>query len=114
MNNKHYTQQELNEMRRLKAEGKTFKEIAQAFNRSEHAIAQKFSSLGWMGRFYGVQKWDTQQEVERKEEKPKVTLKDFQPREIIKYLYSIGYRIENNQLVCHVKQVVNMKSILEE
>ena len=112
MNRKNYTQDELKEMRRLKAEGKTFAEIAKMFDRSEHAIAQKFSTLGWMGGFYGVQKWETPKE-EKKEEQPKVTLKDFQTREIIKYLYNIGYRIENNQLVCIVKQKVNIKDIIE-
>jgi hypothetical protein len=40
------------------------------------------------------------------------TLKDFQSRDMIKYLYDLGYRIENNQLVCLVKQVVNVKDII--
>ena len=40
------------------------------------------------------------------------TLKDFKSRDMIKYLYDMGYRIENNQLVCLVKQVVNVKDII--
>ena len=31
------------------------------------------------------------------------TLKDFQARDMIKHLYGMGYRIENNQLICLVK-----------
>lgn len=42
-------------------------------------------------------------------EKEKLT-----PREMIKSLYDLGYRIENNQLVCYVRQTVNMKDILSE
>lgn len=40
------------------------------------------------------------------------TLKDFSPREIIKYLYDLGYRIEDGKLVCFVKQTVNLKDII--
>ena len=49
-----------------------------------------------------------QQHVEAKEK----TLNDFQPKEIIKYLYKLGYRIEDNRLVCYVKQTVNIKDII--
>lgn len=41
-----------------------------------------------------------------------VSLSDFTPREIIKHMYKLGYRIENNQLVCIVKQVVNLKDVI--
>ena len=58
--------------------------------------------------------------AESKEEQPapapapvkEKTLKDFKSRDMIKYLYDMGYRIENNQLVCLVKQVVNVKDII--
>ena len=40
------------------------------------------------------------------------TLKDFQSRDMIKYLYSLGYRIKNNSLVCLVEQPVNVKDII--
>lgn len=42
----------------------------------------------------------------------KPTLKDFQARDMIKYLYNLGYRIEDNKLVCYVKQTVNVKDII--
>ena len=40
------------------------------------------------------------------------TLNDFTPREIIKNMYERGYRIENGELVCIVKQRVNLKDII--
>ena len=40
------------------------------------------------------------------------SLSDFTPREIIKHMYKLGYRIENNQHVCIVKQVVNLKDVI--
>lgn len=41
-----------------------------------------------------------------------VSLSDFTPREIIKYMHGLGYRIENNQLVYYSKQVVNLKDVI--
>ena len=40
------------------------------------------------------------------------TLDDFTPREIIRHMYNLGYRIENGKLVCIVHQVVNLKDII--
>lgn len=34
------------------------------------------------------------------------------PREMIKALYDMGYRIENNQLVCKVTRVVKIQDII--
>ena len=42
----------------------------------------------------------------------KLSLYNFQPRDIIKHLYNLGYRIDNNRLVCLVKQPVNLKDII--
>ena len=52
--------------------------------------------------------------VIEKEVKPKeTTLFDFDPRDIIKHLYNLGYRIENNQLVCVIKKTVNIRDIIK-
>ena len=40
------------------------------------------------------------------------TLSDFSPRDIIRHLYNLGYRIENNSLVCYTKQIVNIKDVI--
>ena len=52
--------------------------------------------------------------VETKEPSVKIVekLREMTPREMIKKLYDIGYRIEDNQLVCYVKQPVNVKDII--
>ena len=44
----------------------------------------------------------------------KLQLSDFEPREMIKYLYNLGYRIKNNKLVFVTEKVVNMKAVLED
>lgn len=40
------------------------------------------------------------------------SLNDFMPREIIKHLYNLGYRIEDGKLVCYVRHNVNVKDII--
>lgn len=42
------------------------------------------------------------------------TLSDFQPREIIKHLYKLGYRIENNGLYVITKQQIKLADIISE
>jgi hypothetical protein len=37
---------------------------------------------------------------------------EMSPREMIKHLYSLGYRIKNNELVVLVEQKVNIKDII--
>ena len=114
MDRKRYTDNELKEMRQLKMEGKTFKEIAEIYGRTSSAVAQKFAKLGWIS----VLKWppyepESEHRVIAEETKP-VTLNDFTPREIFKHLYKLGYRInKDGKIVCLVEQVVNIKDVLE-
>ena len=42
------------------------------------------------------------------------SLDDFTPREIIKYLYGLGYRIENNKLFLYTREEVNLHSVINE
>ena len=52
-----------------------------------------------------------------KEEKPVVkekTINDFSPREMIKRLYELGYRIKDNGLYVVTLTQVNIKSVLSE
>lgn len=51
------------------------------------------------------------QPIQRVREK---TLDDFTPREIIRHLYNLGYRIEDGELVVIEKKKVNIKSVLSE
>ena len=42
------------------------------------------------------------------------TLDDFKPREMIKHLYKLGYRIENNGLYVITRQQVKLGDIINE
>lgn len=42
------------------------------------------------------------------------TLNDFQPRELIKHLYNLGYRIKDNSLYVITMQKVNIQSVINE
>ena len=88
-------------MRQMREQGATFKQIAEMFGRTEYAVAQKFVEKGWTN-------------PKPKGEVRDAQLSDFKPRDMIKYLYGLGYRIENNRLVLVRKEFVNMKSILED
>lgn len=39
--------------------------------------------------------------------------KTMSPRDMIKKLYDMGYRIEDNRLVCYVKQTVKLSDIIQ-
>lgn len=47
MNHKHYTKEELAQMKKLRDEGASYKELADMFNRTEKAIGLKFCEMGW-------------------------------------------------------------------
>ncbi len=105
---KLFTKEELEQMRQMKNQGATYKEIGEMFGRSEATVQNKFSRLGWSTQPQAAQMTPPPVRVREK------TLDDFTPREIIKHLYNLGYRIENNQIVIVEKRVVNIKSVLEE
>ena len=97
-------------MRQLKKQGATYAEIGKMFNRTEAAVNLKFHELGWTNNgFNGQTAVKTPVTVSPREK----TLSDFDPRDMIRHLYNMGYRIENNILVCIVRQKVNIKDILE-
>lgn len=104
---KLFTKEELEQMRQMKNQGATYKEIGEMFGRSEATVQNKFSRLGWSTQPQAAQMTPPVRVREK-------TLDDFTPREIIKHLYNLGYRIENNQIVIVEKRVVNIKSVLEE
>ena len=51
--------------------------------------------------------------VKKKNEQKKMGDFPMTPREMIAALYGLGYRIENNQLVCYQKITVNVKDIIK-
>lgn len=122
---KDYTTTELAEIKGYLKDGCTYAEIAELMGRSKKAIELLVLRQGWTrGRFKEssdneVPVWkttvvETEQELKKNESVPvkEKTLFDFTPREIIKHMYNLGYRIEDNKLVCIVKQVVNVKDII--
>ena len=100
----------------MREQGATYKEIADMFGRTEAAVHVKFTELGWAGR--GVKKPQPSEPNELTKVPDglvrKLQLSDFEPREMIRYLYNLGYRIRNNKLVFVKETVVNMKAVLED
>lgn len=118
-NAKHYTQEELEQMREMRKQGATYKEIADMFGRTENSIMVKFSTMGWSAANPSKAnrtQAGTPKELTTVPDKlvRKLQLSDFEPREMIKYLYNLGYRIKNNKLVFVTEKVVNMKAVLED
>lgn len=118
-NAKPYTQEELEQMREMRKQGATYKEIADMFGRTENAVMVKFSQMGWSVTNPSKAKRlqaEQQKELTTVPDKlvRKLQLSDFEPREMIKYLYNLGYRIKNNKLVFVTEKVVNMKAVLED
>lgn len=132
---KHYTQQELEEIKLLRKQGATYPQIAEMFGRTPKAIAVLFQSKTMTESVGGIAKKPEPQpdseidnlkaqnkslyaEIEslRKQlaEARKRSLETISPRDIIKHLYNLGYRIEDGELVVIEKKVVNIKSVLHE
>ena len=114
---KKFTAEETKLAVELRKAGKSYKEIAYALDRDIKSIEMKFYQL----RKEESAMKKTKQEQERKPvgliangENKGVPVMQMSPREMIKALYDMGYRIENNQLVCYVKQRVNLSDIITE
>ena len=119
---------EIEEIKGYLRDGLTYEEVGALMGRTHKSIENMATRMGWTnGRLGGNQlksgRLPANREslldkrepvVEKKEEAPvkEKTLKDFPAREMIKYLYNLGYRIEDNKLVCYVKQAVNVKDII--
>ena len=122
-----WTKKEEAELKGYLKDGFTYDEIAELMGRTKVSVSNYAKRRGW-GIRQNKQKFPTDVQakidkvVEKKEAPTTIvvspapvkekTLKDFQPREMIKYLYDMGYRIEDGKLVCLVKQVVNLKDIV--
>lgn len=112
----------------LREAGKSYWEIGHVLGRSWKAIALKYNSMKNQEKMTslnvgGVKVGEVKAEAveERKPvgiiaagENAGMPVMQMTPREMIRKLYEMGYRIENNQLVCYVKQKVNMKDIISD
>ena len=114
MKKKKYTVEEIFTIAEMKRNGATAREIAEKLGRTPKAISlylmhqrQKFG-----------QSAPTRTDKEPKEVQPAVapkakTLEDFPPREMIKHLYNLGYRIEGDELWFVQKTRVKLGDILQ-
>ena len=122
-----YSDWEWEEMQKMRKEGKTYREIAEKFGRTAGAVYMKFYAESGRKRKMEIEKKHKVNVIipgdEPKKEAPVVqppkpvrekALHDFTPREIIRHLYEIGYRIEDGQLIVIEKKVVNLMSVINE
>ena len=128
-----FTTTELSEIKEYIDAGFTYREIGEIVGRTTKSIENVAHKNGWKStRPLGRPKKSPTAEEDIKalaelkaklsasEPAPEMvvkvvkekTLNDFQPRDMIRHLYNLGYRIEDNRLVCIVKQVVNLKDII--
>ena len=100
-----YTQNEVEIIKSMRSQNVPYKKIGETLGRSEAAISLFCQRLE---RNIALQKAD---EAVKLVESQK-SLKAFTPREMIKYLYSLGYRIKNNELVVLEERKVNLLDII--
>lgn len=117
---KFYTQEEKNQILAMHKDGASVDEIAEMFGRTPKAIKLLLNKSGQSTRplyVAGVKVAEVPESSIETEEKvvapaTDVKTKELTPREMIKKLYDLGYRIEDNKLVCYVKQVVKLNDII--
>lgn len=102
-----FTPEENKQIERLVGEGKTVKQIAQIVGRTAGSVSQQIFR---MRKATGEN--NPKQIGLLRTDAPTVKLIELTPRQMIKKLYDLGYRIENNQLVCYTKNVVKIQDII--
>ena len=106
-----FTNDEIATIINLKEQGLNFEDIADLTGRTSRQIKDLLFRL--------KKKESAKPEEEVKVSapapaKPEKTIKDFDPRELFKQLYDLGYRIDDKGIYIMVKQYVNLKSIISE
>lgn len=128
MGNKVFTDEDINNIISLRAEGYTFSEISELTGFNKDSMRAKLATLrkiGWNiplgkpGGISGKTKVKTQEPIkEETQEKPKEkTLYDFSPREILYHLFNnLHYKIDENGLYQEqvIKNRVKLNDILNE
>ena len=94
MGAKHLTKQEKEAILSYHKEGYSNAEIAELIGRSD-------STIGY-----------TLARAKAATEEVKPSVREMTPREMIKALYDLGYRIEDNELVCYQRQVVKLGDVV--
>ena len=113
---KPYTEEEKKVIIDLYHEGRQAKDIAYMMDRSVGSIHQVVYAYNkTMKAEQGIEHAKKEKPLVVKtvlHEAPTSKARDMSPREMIKALYDLGYRIRNNQLVCIQEVVVKLNDII--
>lgn len=101
----------MSEIIRLREVGYTTGEIAEITGIPRGTITARLSSMKANVNSHEKETQQVKQVAIPQKEK---TLNDFQPRDMIKHLYKLGYRIKDNSLYVMTLQKVNIQSVLSE
>ena len=100
----------MSEIIRLREVGYTTGEIAEITGIPRGTITARLSRVKANITSHKAEVQEIKPVVSQKEK----TLNDFQPRDMIKHLYKLGYRIKDNSLYVMTLQKVNIQSVLSE
>lgn len=89
--------------------GSTMKQIAEAAHMSIYDVKYVIRKFRRQHPEEAVYKY---KRAERKPKEPTIIKEKMTPREMIKALYDLGYRIEDNQLVIYQRQVVKIGDVV--
>jgi len=106
-----FSQEEISTILNLKEQGLTYNDIAELTGRTTNQLHDLISR---MKKRENPQPKEEVRVSAPAPSKPEKTLKDFDPREMFKQLYDLGYRIDDKGIYIMVKQYVNLKSIVNE
>ena len=95
-----YTEEDIKKILNLRKAGKSQRQIAIELGRSNGSVANILWAYDHFNRIYNL---------DGREQAPKAKMTY---RDMIKALYDAGYRIEDNQVVCYVRQVVKIGDIV--
>ena len=116
--NVKFSVEEVKEIFRLRQMGYKYSEIATAIGRSYSGIAMFFKrekEAHTYSAMLGEQipsVRETPATPQKEGEAPVNTHAELTPREMIKRLYDLGYRIEDNNLVCYQRVQVKIQDII--
>lgn len=103
--------QEMSEIIKLRKDGYTSNEISELTGIPRGTITARLSRMKANITSHEEETKQVKQVTVPQKEK---TLNDFQPRDMIKHLYNLGYRIKDNSLYVMTLQKVNIQSVLSE
>lgn len=102
--------EEMSEIIKLREEGYKTGEISELTGIPRGTISARLSRMNAIANSHGGEVQHVEPVAPQKEK----TLNDFQPRDMIKHLYNLGYRIKDNSLYVMTLQKVNIQSVLSE